>query len=412
MSKKDSYNLLELQELIESLVDKEQTEISASELREKYTRSIDKKSKIIAIREKIAYMNNYKGIRTVSGIYSYGKYLKIIDDTLEDAMNATDDSIYDEVLIELSNDIDREISKLKILSNVDKYRETNPYSITFLEYNINGIILRVDTKNQKYEISYDDNIMNLLTECKINKLKKLLLNKLPSISSTEIIEPKYVNEKTLYNYIYGSNFNLQDYLKYNYNGLLRYLSIDTDIKAIPSIEELIDNHKSLKELFDFIKILESYGYKTEKDKLQSISEKMLRKYQNINLEFVPNINIVISNIVMNCYPNENFVYSSLQSAYNCINREIIKKAHQELTKKKKENSVCIDLVIEFLKKYTRNKDGEIYKDDEILNFLKQKNDIVNTRFTSDSYDYNYGISNDTIDSKINDIMHKMTDRHR
>jgi len=254
--------------------------------------------------------------------------------------------------------------------------------------------------------------MNLLTECKINKLKKLLLNKLPSISSTEIIEPKYVNEKTLYNYIYGSNFNLQDYLKYNYNGLLRYLSIDTDIKAIPSIEELIDNHKSLKELFDFIKILESYGYKTEKDKLQSISEKMLRKYQNINLEFVPNINIVISNIVMNCYPNENFVYSSLQSAYNCINREIIKKAHQELTKKKKENSVCIDLVIEFLKKYTRNKDGEIYKDDEILNFLKQKNDIVNTRFTSDSYDYNYGISNDTIDSKINDIMHKMTDRHR
>jgi len=412
MSKKDSYNLLELQELIESLVDKEQTEISASELREKYTRSIDKKSKIIAIREKIAYMNNYKGIRTVSGIYSYGKYLKIIDDTLEDAMNATDDSIYDEVLIELSNDLDREISKLKILSNVDKYRETNPYSITFLEYNINGIILRVDTKNQKYEISYDDNIMNLLTECKINKLKKLLLNKLPSISSTEIIEPKYVNEKTLYNYIYGSNFNLQDYLKYNYNGLLRYLSIDTDIKAIPSIEELIDNHKSLKELFDFIKILESYGYKTEKDKLQSISEKMLRKYQNINLEFVPNINIVISNIVMNCYPNENFVYSSLQSAYNCINREIIKKAHQELTKKKKENSVCIDLVIEFLKKYTRNKDGEIYKDDEILNFLKQKNDIVNTRFTSDSYDYNYGISNDTIDSKINDIMHKMTDRHR
>ena len=93
----------------------------------------------------------------------------------------------------------------------------------------------------------------------------------------------------------------------------------------------------------------------------------------------------------------------MQSVYNCIDRQLMKDMHRDLSNNNLSDNV--NKVIAFIKKYSRNPKGESYTEKEILNFLKQKNEIVNTKY---SLDNQHSMRDLEFHSEINEIMRQLT----
>lgn len=355
---------------------------------DKVNQDLEKIDKIINdIKQKIIEINNiYQHNKTNITIYKKNELPDLRNELnliISPSSNNIDTSIILTKIKNLSTKLDNILLTFNNLSELSQYKTENYSSYNIIEYNINGIIIKVNINDKTYEISSNKKIIEILKECKINKLLKLLERKIQNVKFSDIIEPKYVIESKLSNYLKKEQIPLEDVLRFDINNLLKHLSLDTNFKKIPTLEELSGHNEKLKLFFDTIKILNSQGFETYIGKEENIFEDIIRIYQGIKFDKIENIYELISPIIYNRYPDQIFVYSSLQNVYNCINPEYRKIVHHELSNKTKEESKILKQTIEFLKKYSRNKEGKQYSEDEIINFLNQKQLIVTTKYYGD-----------------------------
>ena len=93
-----------------------------------------------------------------------------------------------------------------------------------------------------------------------------------------------------------------------------------------------------------------------------------------------------------------------------MDRNLKKAIHKDLEKyNSEEPSENIKQAIEFLKKYSRNKDGKPYPEDEIINFLKQKNEIIITKYDADDETFKEYQDSTYINGR-NDLLYQVTGR--
>ena len=285
------------------------------------------------------------------------------------------------ILSELTNfkeNLDQVISILNNLLELSKYRTKNTETYSVIEYNIHGVIIKINIKEKLYEIEFNNNLKDILAEAKINKLKQLLEIKLENISLNEIIEPASVNETKLSEFITKKELPLEDILKFDINGLMSYLQIDNEINKLNTFEEISKYSEKLYSIYQLVTVLNRNGFNKEFRTALTLDEELERDYQKIDLNAQGFTTKEIGKVIYNKYPNGDYVYSSLQSAYNCLNPTIRKNLHQELENEVLQQSEIIKQVIEFIRKYSRNKEGNYYPDDEILNFLLQKHTVIKT----------------------------------
>lgn len=391
--------ILELKEL-EVSVDKRYQELQQIEII------------INEIKQKIININNIYSNNKLE-IYQSHELLEL-KNKLQQILNTPnfDTSL---ILLELSTfsqNLDKVLYVLTNLSNLSKYRKTilDPYND--FEYNIQGVIIKINIKEKTYKIEFNNKLIDILTDCKINRLKELLEKRLKNVSINEIIEPKYVNETKLSEFIKKKELPLEEILKFDINGLIQYLSLDNEINKISSFEELSKNSEVLHLIYELVTILNSNGFEIQTRKENNLNEEISKKYQEINLNTIEDIYKKISTVIYQRYPNEDFIYSSLQSAYNCINPTIRKTMHEELSKyDSKQKLEVTKQVIEFMKNYSRNKEGKYYPNDEILNFLLQKNTVIRTEKESNKrnkiVEYK-DLRNKVYGGTEEEILHKLT----
>lgn len=354
--------------------------------------------------------------------------------------------------IEFCKELDKIYNKVHLISTIN----LNP-KITYshfsknyiVKYNIYGISIEVDSETKACKIAitnYDQLSYALLYYKKehfIRFLRKILL----STPTYEIAKPTEVNEHKLSKYIKGKDFPIEEVLKYNVNDLLMKLGIYKELNQEISLKKLFSElHKTEKtdkndlsiklgHLPLLLKALVEDGYtlKFNGEKIadyKPLFSEILQIYKRISVHptLDKKIETTIKEVLTSRSKEEQLVYSSIQSVYNCIDRDLISAMHSELT-----NKIPVDLannlnkVIFILTKYARKKDGEVYTIEEILNFLKQKNQIVNVKDypkTVTSYfieediertiaalseydeDDNIGLAD------IYEILYKITGRHR
>lgn len=306
---------------------------------------------------------------------------------------------------EFSKEIDEIYSRAHKLSKVHLYPQKDPYQYrslnVIIRYNVYGIILVINKEKKECQISIDyDQLRNVLLNYKTEHFIRFLTKQLLSIPLDEMVKPTEVNELELKNYFKRTVFPVEKVLKYNIHDLLRQLGIYTEMNQdIPFKKLLIEFSKSeksntnhhlsikLRDLLTLLEVLHEDGYslkfngkKIDNNKL--IFEEILQTYKRISVHPTADKKIkeIISNILFYRSEEQDLIYSSLQVVYNSIDSNLINKMHQELN-----NQIPIDLadslnkVIAIIRKFARNKDGKSYTIDEILTFIKSKNEIVNTK---------------------------------
>jgi len=333
------------------------------------------------IKPKIIIINSiYNSNRNNLDIYQSSE-LKELRTKIHQILD-TENSNTKLILSELTNfkeNLDQVISILNNLLELSKYRTKNTETYSVIEYNIHGVIIKINIKEKSYEIEFNNNLKDILAEAKINKLKQLLEIKLENISLNEIIEPASVNETKLSEFITKKELPLEDILKFDINGLMSYLQIDNEINKFNTFEEISKYSEKLYSIYQLVTILNRNGFNKEFRTALTLDEELERDYQKIDLNTQEFTTKEIGKVIYNKYPNGDYVYSSLQNAYNCLNPTIRKNLHQELeTEEHLNQSEIIKQVIEFIRKYSRNKEGNYYPDDEILNFLLQKHTVIKT----------------------------------
>lgn len=284
----------------------------------------------------------------------------------------------------------------KILEGQEKYA-----------YDLDGIKIRINFVKKECFITFNNNLKNILEECKINKLKALLPSKLESISFNEIIEPKYIgNELELKKVIFYDEIPIKEVLKYDINTLLVYIGINKEINNKEKIEEISKNSEIIKKFITIIEAIERLNYKiNQKEENIKYIEDI---YNRINLNLLDKTYDEILPIIEEKYQNESFVCSSLQLVYNSLGNEIRERLHNELSSNKKQTDFVTN-VIKLIQKYARNKYGEPYAVDEILNFLKQKNEIINTKYAYNDFEKNDEYSEV---ANIDQILFSLTSKRR
>jgi len=284
----------------------------------------------------------------------------------------------------------------KILEGQEKYA-----------YDLDGIKIRINFVKKECFITFNNSLKNILEECKINKLKALLPSKLESISFNEIIEPKYIgNELELKKVIFYDEIPIKEVLKYDINTLLVYIGINKEINNKEKIEEISKNSEIIKKFITIIEAIERLNYKiNQKEENIKYIEDI---YNRINLNLLDKTYDEILPIIEEKYQNESFVCSSLQLVYNSLGNEIRERLHNELSSNKKQTDFVTN-VIKLIQKYARNKYGEPYPVDEILNFLKQKNEIINTKYAYNDFEKNDEYSEV---ANIDQILFSLTSKRR
>lgn len=393
--------IIELKE-IEVIVDKIKNDL------EKIEKTIND------IKEKIKNINNlYQSSKSNLSIYQSNDLPSLRDElnqVLSPSQENSDTSLILTNITKISQKLDNIEFTLHNLSKLSMYRKDSLNTYDVAEYEINGIIIKINISEKTYEITSNKKLIETLKECKINKLLKLLEKRLQNVPFEEIIEPKYVTEKKLSEYLTKNQVPTKEVLKYDLNNLLKHLNLDSKMNKIPTSKELSENSETVKLFFEIISILNEQGFETHIGKEKGLFEEIIKMYQSIKLENIENIYNLISSIIYNQYQNQTFVYSSLQNVYNCIDIEYRKQIHQELTNNKtKKESKILKQTIDFLKKYSRNKDNKPYPEDEIFNFLRQKSIIVNSEYEEDTEsinEYMTSIKNEDINSVINKLTRK------
>lgn len=355
--------------------------------------------------------------------------------------------------IEFCKGIDEIDDKVHTLSTISirpesSYLYSNLDSQT-IKYDIHGIFLEINKETKECKIKIDnEQLSHALEHYKIEKLIRDLADKLLSTPIDEITKPTEVNEKQLSKYFKSGEIPLEYILKFDINDLLKnlgiYKALQQEITLVEFFNQLFkveqknldESDKLSSKLIDLhtlleLLIAEGYSLKLNDIEIDSddyIFNEILKIYQRISVQPIANKKIytTISEVLLTRLQDNTLVYSSLQIVYNCIDRNLIKSMHEELN-----NQVAIgdakntNIVISILKKHARKQDGKSYSDDEILNFLKSKNEIVNTRdypetipsyYIEDDlkhiesvlseYDENIGMND------VYEILYKITGRHR
>lgn len=321
------------------------------------------------------------------------KELSTIKSNFDETSYISDPNETTKRLSQISKELDILQSKVEKLSIYIKYDKSDYYQRIYsntVSYEICGITINIDIESKTCKIIYNERITSILTEYKLAKFKKILHEKLKSIPVQSIIKPIYVNEKNMLAFMKKNSLPLNDILKSNINSLLKELGVYQELSEGFSIEELLklESNNKLKDFYEFIELLTEeefdikiYNKKQDnQEKQPSLSEDISNKYQNIHI----NPTEILSDTITTIYQNETLVYSSLQIVYNCIDRNIIKAMHDELTNNiPLESAKNLNKVITTMKKYSRNKEDKPYSEEEIINFLKSKNEIVNTIYASE-----------------------------
>ena len=227
-----------------------------------------------------------------------------------------------------------------------------------------------------------------------------MTQQLLSVPIDEVAKPTEVNEQKLSKYLEGKDFPIKEVLKYSVKDLLMKLGVYKELHKDISLNEFFDElHKTerleegynlsvkLSNLHLLLDILVEDGYTLKLDGKKIASDKSLFKqilqiYQRLSVHPMldKRIEKTIKEIFNKRSKQEQLIYSNIQSVYNCIDRDLINAMHHELNNQiKVEAADNLNKVIFIITKYARKKEGENYTIEEILNFLKSKNEIINTK---------------------------------
>jgi len=294
-----------------------------------------------------------------------------------------------------------ENKKIKLWSSVKNLFsfDNSTYFFSKLEsyFNFFGVNVTTHFSSDEFKIKMDLVDTDKIIACKKEYFEKWLEERSDVLleNCARVKSSDEVNEKELKDLIINNKIPIV--LNSNINNLvdnLIFLMSNDGIK----IDDLIDLDKSgefglLCEIKD---ILVQQGFSLSNE---SIFDDVLDEYKNVGLdrEFALQ---VVGKLLQKKFSDNYPCSFSIQKVYNCIDRNLISLMHEELN-----NNCCgknLKKVIKLIKKYSRNKDGECFSNNEILSFLREKNEIVNTFYSINGYDI------EEFGNKLFDIFNKST----
>ena len=338
-------------------------------------------------------------------IYDSKKEVRRLQNELTTTLNNSNDNNISEKLSDFVKSLNKFKIQVEQLSSFSKYQKNSSYEYTnngYTYYEIFGIGISINTQNKRCILGTSHMHTETLRKCRIIQIVTFLTQKIRLLKTDEFIKATIIGEKAMSEYINNQKLPLQDIFRVGIDNFLRSLGVNAELKRQIPIEQIseLSNDTELQELLSFIKMLEEQGFEIKmlNDIGLSLTKTISQQYQSLDLESIGKTDIyqILSEIIINTHPIEQYIFSTLQIVYNCIDRNLLKKMHQELNHNASiESSPHMQRVVDIITRYAKKDNGEKYTEEEIVTFLKNKNIAINSDYRfQDLPSEEYALSDD------------------